>query len=162
VNLSAAALVLLTQCAPNVGLATMGGLVQYESGWQVYAIGDNSERRSYLPSSYRAAVAKADVLVKRGHSIDAGLAQINSANWNAYGLTSGTVFSPCLNLHAGSLILLQAYEDALRTFPPGDEALAHALSAYNSGGYYAAMGYAGNVIAAARRITFSFVRGSAR
>jgi type IV secretion system protein VirB1 len=132
----------------------MAGLIEHESSWKVYAIGDNDAHRSYFPTDYRSAVRIATNLRAQGHNIDAGLGQVNSDNWSRFGLTAQTVFNPCLNVHAGSIILLEAYKGALTRFAPGDEALTHALSAYNSGGYYASMGYASAVIGNARAVSF--------
>ena len=153
-TLSAAALALLVSCAPSVGSATMAGLIEQESGWKQFAIGDNTARKSYFLASQGQAAATARVLIAFGHNIDAGFAQINSDNWRAYGLTPDSIFDPCTNIRAGAEILARNYRGALYHFPPGDIALAHALSAYNSGHYYASMSYAASVIGDARRITF--------
>jgi type IV secretion system protein VirB1 len=162
---------LLTTCAPNVGVKTMAGVVQYESGWQPYAIGDNTTRHSYYPTTRDEALETETYLLGLGHNLDVGLSQVNSENFAAYGLAPATALDSCRNLHAGSAILAEAYSRALRTNWTGapirtrqdvylqqQESLVHALSAYNTGGFFAGMGYARNVydIAAAVQIDFPF------
>lgn len=158
-GINAAVLAIFAACAPNVGAATMAGLISHESGWYQFAIGDNDARASYCvphsrayPCTYADAIRIASTLRSQGHNIDAGLMQVNSANWPTYGLTVENVFDPCSNLRAGSTILQRAYEGALYHFPPGDAALTHALSAYNSGGYYASLAYAADVMSRARAV----------
>lgn len=149
---------LLAQCAPNVGPKTMGGIIQYESAWHRFAIGDNDARRSYFPTTLEDARAIADRLIGEGHNLDAGYAQINSANWRIYGLNTISVFDPCTNVRVGAAIIATNYVDAskynwvghpLRSandrYYQEQYALIHALSKYNSGGFWASMTYAGTV-----------------
>lgn len=164
--LSAAALTLLLNCArplenhaQPVGVQTMAGLIEHESGWTQLAIGDNTARVAYCvpggrsyPCTYQQAVAIATTLRQEGHSIDAGFAQINSANWPGYGINAASVFNACTNLHVGADILTRAYRGALAYFPSGDDALTHALSEYNSGDFYASLGYSHAVIGQARGV----------
>ena len=169
--LSAAALTLLLNCArplernaAPVGIQTMAGLIDHESDWSQFAIGDNTARTSYCvpnsavyPCTYRLAVSIATKLRAAGHSLDAGYAQINTVNWGTYGFTPATVFNACANLHAGADILTHNYRDALTHFPSGDDALAHALSDYNTGDFYANMGYSRDVIARAKKVAYPIV-----
>jgi type IV secretion system protein VirB1 len=153
--LTAAATAFLIACSPGVASQTMAGLIDHESGWQQYAIGDNTTHRSYYPTTYFAAVSIVQQLQKEKHDLDVGLAQINSsANWAAYGLNAYNVFEPCRNVAVGADILGNNYRDALHYYAAGDDALVHALSAYNSGRFTAAMGYAESVIANARGVRF--------
>lgn len=82
------------------------------------------------------------------HTTDAGLMQVNSANWTAYGLTSDP-YAPAANVRAGVAILAA---DLARY--PGN--VAGALEAYNAGtaanGWLFDPGYAGAVLAAVRAI----------
>jgi type IV secretion system protein VirB1 len=152
--LTAAAAAFLLSCAPNVSAETMAGLVEHESGWHQYAIGDNTARRSYFPTTYWDAVELALSLRSHGHNVDAGLAQINDSNWRSYGLDEYSVFDPCRNVRVGGTILGRAYASAVRSFSSPQVALVHALSAYNSGGFYASLGYANAVIQDARNVRF--------
>jgi type IV secretion system protein VirB1 len=127
----------------------MSAIVIHESGGRPFAIGDNTARRSYDPGTALSATALARALLRRGHDIDLGYAQINASNLAPYRISVARAFDPCTNLATGSKILRAAYAGARRKFGPGQIALAHALSAYNSGGYYASMGYARSVYATA-------------
>jgi type IV secretion system protein VirB1 len=144
---------LIRSCAPQVGPRTMAAIVAVESGGHPYAIADDDAHRSYYPQTLAGAVALADRLRLLGHSFDAGVAQINSANFRAYGLTTSSVFEPCTNLRAGGAILTAAYRrvQAGARFEPDAQrkALFDAFSIYNSGSPTAAPGYARRVFAAA-------------
>jgi type IV secretion system protein VirB1 len=146
---------LLATCAPRVGRVTMSAIVVYESGARRYAIGDNTTRRSYFPGDRRRAEALADSLLRAGHNIDVGYAQINSGNFARLGLDAHRALAPCENLQAGASILARDYAGAARSYGPGQTALLHALSAYNTGGYWAGLGYANGVYATAASLRSS-------
>ena len=137
----------------------MNAVVAYESGGKQYAIGDNTAHRSYFPSSAGAAEAVARRLLSAGHNIDAGYAQINSANFARFGFDASNAFEPCANIAAGARILHDAYASAARTYGPGQVALVHALSAYNTGGYWAGLGYAHAVYATAATLRYADLPG---
>jgi len=143
---------LLSACAPAVGPRTMAALVAHESGARPFAIADDTTRRSYDPATRASAIALAAALLRQGHDIDAGYAQINSANFAATGLTAARVFDPCANLAAGARILALAYASAARRYGTGQTALAHALSLYHSGSMTSGLDYAHAVFATAQRI----------
>lgn len=162
---TAAISMLLSRCAPSVGVQTMAGVVQYESGWKPWAIGDNTAHQSYFYGTQADAARAATILATEGHDIDVGLAQINSSNFAAYGLTPASALDPCTNLRAGSIILTRNYVGAMQRNWLGRRirtsldmyyqqqlALVHALSAYNSGRYWASMRYAQNVYDVARGV----------
>jgi type IV secretion system protein VirB1 len=145
---------LLARCAPDVGPLTMTSLVAYESGARPYAIGDNTARRSYFPSTKERAKLVARALLLEGHDLDLGIAQINVANLRARRFTLDRAFDPCQNAALGARILVDDYLGASREFGRSQTALVHALSAYNSGGYWAGLGYAAGVAATARNVRF--------
>jgi len=149
---SATLAVLLDRCATGVGPTTMRAIVTYESGARPYAIGDNTIRRSYFPIDRSSAIVLASSLLRAGHDIDVGYAQVNVRNFDAYGLDVTRALDPCTNVATGSRILRAAYARAARRFGPGQVALAHALSAYNSGGFYAGAAYARGVYATAANL----------
>lgn len=140
---------IIARCAPRIGAVTMSAIVAYESGDRPYAIGDNTVRRSYFPSDLGRAETIAASLVREGHSIDVGYAQINIANISRFGLGLRDAFDPCTNVATGARLLEDAYAGARRTFGPGQVALGHALSVYNTGGYFAGLAYARGVYAMA-------------
>lgn len=132
----------------------MSAIVVRESGARPFAIGDNTSRRSYFPATRAGAVALAAALLRRGHDLDLGYAQINSANLAAYELSIERAFEPCTNVDVGARILRKDYVAARRRFGSGQNALAHALSAYNSGGFYASLAYARDVYATAAALRY--------
>jgi type IV secretion system protein VirB1 len=145
---------LIARCAPSVGPVTMSAVVVYESGGQPNAVGDNTERHSYEPATRSAAIDLATRLLRLGHNIDAGYAQLNSSNFRTYGLSVASAFDPCTNIAVGAHILTRDYAAAERTYGPGQVALVHALSAYNTGGYWSGLGYARNVYATASQLRY--------
>ena len=165
--LTAAMSGLLSHCAPSVGTKTMAGIIQYESGWNRFAIGDNDAHHSYFPKTLQDASAIASSLLRQGHNIDAGYGQVNSENWKIYGLDAVSVFDPCSNVRVGAAIISADYASASRYNWVGRKivtrndryyqeqyALIHALSSYNSGGFWASMNYAGNVYQTAMNVHY--------
>lgn len=69
---------LIAECAPNIGPTTLMAIIKTESGGNPYAINDNTIRVTKQPKSYPEAVQVATERINRGHSVDMGLAQINS------------------------------------------------------------------------------------
>ncbi|WP_323011487.1 lytic transglycosylase domain-containing protein [Castellaniella sp.] len=123
-------------CAPQVHISTLHALVQAESEGNPYAIGVNSEPRKTLRlKSHHQAVTAAKTALAQGQNIDAGWAQINSANWDWLGLTADTVFDPCTNLRAAQAVLTECYKRALKTHASGPPALMASLSCYNTGNF---------------------------
>lgn len=143
---------LLQSCAPSVAPATMLAIMQVESEGDPYRIGVNSGASLRgQPSNIADAVATARSLLKRGANFDAGLMQINSANFGRFGLTPENVFDPCTNLRAGAAVLADNYGRA-RNAGHADP-LQAALSEYNTGSRSRGVsnGYVGRVYAAAGR-----------
>lgn len=116
---------LLLACAPAVDPVTMAAIVKQESGGQLWVINDNNGKRSYRLGSKAEAVLKATELISAGHSIDMGLAQINSKNLGWLGLSVEQVFEPCENIAAGAKVLENGYKKT--------GSLPQALSMYNTG-----------------------------
>jgi type IV secretion system protein VirB1 len=138
----------LQPCAPGVSARTMAAVVSVESsGWPL-TIHDNTTAESFTYRDRAHAEAAATKLIAAGHNLDLGLAQINLSNLAPLGLGVHEVFDPCANLRAGATILRGAYSAAVARFGPGQIALRHALSAYNSGSLFAAPDYVRRVIEA--------------
>ena len=133
----------------------MSAVIVYESGARPFAIGDNTDRRAYFPQEREPAERLAVALLQAGHNIDVGYAQVNSSNFARLGLDVHRVFEPCVNIAAGARILQVAYAGAARTYGTGQPALLHALSAYNTGGYWAGLGYARGVYATAAGLRYA-------
>lgn len=116
---------LLLACAPAVDPVTMSAIVKQESGGHPWSINDNHGKKSYRLKSKDEAVLKATELISAGHSIDMGLAQINSKNLRWLGLSVAQVFDPCTNISAGAKVLTHGYQKT--------GSLPAALSMYNTG-----------------------------
>ncbi len=139
---------LLSACASTVAPATMHAVVMVESGANPLSIGDNTAHRSYNPPSYLAAVAIASDLVGQGHSLDLGIAQVNSMHLTR-AVTIADLFEPCRNLQVASAILAGDYARARSVYSEPQRALRAALGAYNTGRIYAGAAYVARVVAAA-------------
>ena len=116
---------LLQHCAPAIAQVTMAAVVQQESGGNPLALHDNTDGKSYRPASMAEAAKLARALIAQGHSVDIGLAQINSRNLTGLGMTVEQMLQPCENLRAAQAVLLDGWKRS------GD--LRATLSAYNAG-----------------------------
>ncbi|MDR7925755.1 lytic transglycosylase domain-containing protein [Acidithiobacillus thiooxidans] len=117
---------LLQECAPQVAPVTMAAVVQTESGGNPLVIHDNTTNRSYFPKTRRDAERILHLLLAAGHQVDAGIAQVDSENFAAYGLNYKNVFDPCTNLQVASKILVDSWKASGKKLPG-------ALQVYNSG-----------------------------
>ena len=116
---------LLMTCAPAVDPVTMAAVVKQESAGHPWVINNNTTRKSSSFRTRAEAVAAARSAIQQGDSVDMGLAQINSKNLPALGLSVDQVFDPCINLAAAAQILSAAYTKS--------GSLVGALSSYNTG-----------------------------
>ncbi|RBB38171.1 lytic transglycosylase [Burkholderia reimsis] len=135
---------LMHDCAPQIAPATMAAIVRTESGFNPYAIGVVHGRLRRQPLNVAEAVATVRALEAGGWNFSVGLAQVNRANWPAYGLTAENTFEPCRNLAAGAAILHRCFAAAVTTgkFHAGADyhadiqaALRASLSCYASGNF---------------------------
>ncbi|WP_208542422.1 lytic transglycosylase domain-containing protein [Burkholderia multivorans] len=134
---------LAQQCAPQIAPVTLAAIVRTESEFNPYAIGVVHGRLLRQPSSAAEAIATVRALEAGGWNFSVGLAQVNRANWPAYGLTADNAFEPCRNLAAGAAILQGCFVTARnRQFhadadSPTDAqtALRASLSCYTSGNF---------------------------
>ncbi len=141
---------LLQACASNVAPVTMQAIIAVESEGNPYRIGVNSGARlKRQPDNLADAIATAESLTHRGADFDAGLMQINSANFARYGLNARSVFDPCTNLRVGAAILTDNYSRARDDGHP--RPWQAAVSEYNTGSRSRGLanGYVGKVYAAA-------------
>ena len=135
---------LLHRCAPRVSVVTMAAIIKQESGGNPFALHNNSTGKSYRPASSAEAAKLTVDLIQQGHSVDIGLAQINSRNLSGLNLDVNQVLDPCTNIHAAQTILLRGWKQS-----GGD--LRGALAAYNTGNTGSAVGinYASHVFSQA-------------
>lgn len=144
---------LAAACAPTVHVDTLAAIARTESRFHAHAINDNTARRAYKPATRSEAVATASTLRRRGHSLDLGLMQINSANLGRLGMSIPDAFEPCRNIAGGARVL----SDFFRQQPRSDDSqatLRRALSGYNTGSSSRGLanGYVGRVLASAELV----------
>ena len=99
----------VTAFPPGRVLDRVASTAQAESGLETTAVHDNTTRQSYRPASETEAVALVSALHLQGHSLDAGIMQVNDSNWARLGLTPETAFDPRANICAGMTVLAEAY-----------------------------------------------------
>jgi transglycosylase-like protein with SLT domain len=106
----------LSVCAKQYPVVLQAPVQRYlahasvESGMRLTAIHDNTTGQSFFPDTMQDAVALARKQLAAGHRIDAGVMQVASGNWPAYGLTVETAFDPRANICAGARILGEAFQ----------------------------------------------------
>lgn len=125
---------LIQECAPSVPNVLMQSLVRKESAFNPYAIGMDSKQGAVKqPSNLQDAINTVNQLKKEGRTFSIGLAQIHIANVEKLNLTLEQAFEPCVNLHAGELILWSFYKKAVKYGYQDSSALWAMLRGYNSG-----------------------------
>lgn len=140
---------LLTECAPMVAPSTMAAIVQVESGGNPLAMWNNNTRSMVIPGNRQQAIRYLRQAIAAGQRVDAGIAQVDTENFAAFGLTPRTAFNGCANLHTGAEILRQDWNQALASGYRGQQALYHAFEAYNSGKLRGDTIYANRILSAA-------------
>jgi len=147
---------LLQACTPAVSADTMRAIVMVESRGYSYAISDNTTRVVYCvpggriyPCGRERATAIAEGAIAQGHSVDVGIAQVNSGNFRSFHVSAANMLEPCLNLRVGGAILTSAYRSSISRFAEPREALWHAIMAYNTGSLYVGESYVHSVVDAA-------------
>jgi hypothetical protein len=139
----------IEQCAPSAPTAIIEAIIRTESGLNPLAMHVNRDAKlARQPASRKEAEVWARWLLVNGHSFDAGLMQINSANWEKLGLTPDNVFDVCENIRAGAKLFSESYSRAAATVSAARFPLTAALSAYNTGDFTSGVrnGYVTKVI----------------
>lgn len=123
------------QCAPLVHPTTMRLLVEGESSFNPFAIAVVGGRLERQPSNLAEAVATVRWLVANKKRFAAGIAQIYVGNFDRFGFDAVTVFDVCKNLSAGSQLLAECQERAMRWGASGQAAIEKAFSCYYSNNF---------------------------
>jgi type IV secretion system protein VirB1 len=131
----AAFIALAATCAPHVGAETLLAVAKTESALEPLAIHNNTRRESYNPLDKDHALQISRNLIRQGHSLDIGLLQVNTGNFQWLGLTLEQAFDPCSSIAAGAAVLT-------------------AFSQYNTGSPRAGFhnGYVGRVVKVAQAL----------
>jgi type IV secretion system protein VirB1 len=182
-NLSAQRLdipALQSRCLPAVQLTTISAIIRVESGGNPNAmqidfprallrqwhLPEGTLRLKRQPTTEREALGWLGYFKLRGISVDLGLMQVSTAEAQRRGLPTEQLLDPCFNLRVGWQILDSAYQLEVKTYGPGQEALRHAISRYNTGDTQRGIdnGYLTRVMAALKQnpATTSPTRGENR
>lgn len=140
---------IIEECAPMVAASTMAAIVRVESGGNPLAMWNDSTRSMVIPGNRAQAIQYLRHAMAAGQRVDVGLAQVDTGNFAAFGLTPKTAFDACANLRAGGEILRMDWQQALASGYRGQQALYHAFEAYNSGRLRGDAQYANRILGAA-------------
>ena len=135
------------RCIPDAPILTLAAIVQTESAGKPYAIQVDFPnallRRWHLrpgvlrltrqPKDSAEALAWMQYLSSFDIFTDIGLMQVSTADAQRRKIEPLTLFDPCTNLRIGWQILQDGYALEVQHYGPGQTALEHALSRYNTG-----------------------------
>ena len=171
---------LQSRCLPTVPLNTLNAIILVESGGNPNAmqidfprallkrwhLQEGTLRLERQPATEREALDWLEYFERRNISVDLGLMQVSTAEAHRRGLPPESLLDPCFNLRAGWQILDSAYQLESKTYGPGQEALQHAISRYNTGDTQRGIdnGYLARVMAALKQgpATTSMTKGEGR
>ncbi len=139
--------VLRTRCLPEVPDSTLRTIVQVESGanpnamqidfprrlLKEWKLGPGTLRLARQPKDRKQATEWLTYFQKFHVFVDLGLMQVSTAEAQRRGIAPETLLEPCTNLRVGWQILQDAYDLEIKVYGPGQAALEHALSRYNTG-----------------------------
>jgi len=159
---------LRSRCLPNASESTLRAIVQVESGGHPNAMQidfpktllkrwglvPGSLRLSRQPRNRTEALEWLSYLRGFNIFVDLGLMQISTAEAQRRGIPPEELLEPCTNLRIGWQILQNAYSAEVKSYGPGQTALQHAISRYNTGDTQRGIdnGYLARVIDAARSL----------
>jgi len=160
---------LQSRCLPAVPLSTLSAIIRVESGGNPNAmqidfsrallkqwhLPEGTLRLKRQPATQREALEWLGYFERRGIFVDVGLMQISTVEAKRHGLPVESLLDPCFNLRTGWQILDSAYQLEVKTYGPGQEALRHAISRYNTGDTQRGIdnGYLARVMAALRQLS---------
>jgi type IV secretion system protein VirB1 len=155
-------------CVPEAPLSTLRSIVRVESSGNPNAMQIDFPKTllkrwrlpegilalKRQPANAQEALAWLRYFEQHSISVDVGLMQVSTAEAHKRGLDPESLLDTCTNLRAGWHILEDAYRIEVRTYGPGQTALQHALSRYNTGdtGRGFDNGYVHRVLAALHRL----------
>ncbi len=171
---------LQSRCLPTVPLTTLNAIILVESGGNPNAmqidfprtlqkqwhLPKGTLRLKRQPTTEREALEWLEYFERRNISVDLGLMQVSTAEAHRRGLPVESLLDPCFNLRVGWQILDSAYQLETKTYGPGQEALQHAISRYNTGDTQRGIenGYLARIMAALKQgpAKTSMTRGEGR
>jgi type IV secretion system protein VirB1 len=159
---------LQSTCLPAAPLSTLRGVIEAESSGNPNAmqidfpkallkrwnLPEGTLQLKRQPTDQREALDWLAYFQSYDIFVDIGLMQVSTAEAKRRGISPESLLEPCTNLRVGWHILEEDYRIEKKTFGPGQEALQHAISRYNTGDTQQgiANGYLGRVLAAVRRL----------
>ena len=175
---------LQSRCLPTVPLTTLNAIILVESGGNPNAmqidfpstllkqwhLPEGTLRLKRQPTTEREALEWLEYFERRNISVDMGLMQVSTAEALRRGLPVESLpqllSDPCFNLRLGWQTLDSAYQLETKTYGPGQEALQHAISRYNTGDTQRGIdnGYLARIMAALKQgpATTSITKGVGR
>lgn len=93
------------RCGVDIEPRLLAAVSKGESAFRPFAIGVNRDAQVPQPRSREEAVRTASRLLAEGKNFDAGVLQINSANWEWLKLDPVSVFDICRNIRAAATVL---------------------------------------------------------
>jgi type IV secretion system protein VirB1 len=157
---------LQARCLPDAPPSTLRAIVQVESGGNPNAmqidfpltllkrwnLAPGTVRLKHQPRDQAEAMQWLDYFQKFHVFVDIGLMQISTAEAQRRGIPQKSLFNPCTNLRVGWQILEEDYTSEVKIYGPGQLALRHAISRYNTGNSQKGIenGYLSRVLAAAQ------------
>ncbi len=135
------------RCLPEVPDSTLRAIIEVESGanpnamqidfprrlLKKWKLGPGELRLARQPKNRQQATEWLSYFQKFDVFVDLGLMQVSTAETQRRGIAPETLLEPCTNLRVGWRILQDAYQLEIRVYGPGQVALEHALSRYNTG-----------------------------
>jgi len=159
---------LQSTCLPTAPLTTLRAVVQVESSGNPNAmqidfskallkrweLPEGTLRLKRQPTNHREALDWLAYFQSYDIFVDLGLMQVSTAEAKRRGISPESLLEPCTNLRVGWLILEDDYRIEKQTYGPGQQALQHAISRYNTGDTQRGItnGYLGRVLAAVRKL----------
>src|SRR6202161_1973946 len=159
---------LQSTCLPAAPLSTLRGVIEAESSGNPNAmqidfpkallkrwnLPEGTLQLKREPTDKREALDWLAYFQSYDIFVDIGLMQVSTAEAKRRGISPESLLEPCTNLRVGWQILEDAYQIEKKTYGPGQEALQHAISRYNTGDTRQGIvnGYLGRVLAAVRRL----------
>ncbi|UWZ85110.1 transglycosylase SLT domain-containing protein [Occallatibacter riparius] len=157
------------RCVPTASLATLSAIVHAESSGNPIALQldfpnrllrqwqlpPGALRLMRQPSNVKEALEWIDYLNAWHVSVDVGLMQVSTEEAMRRHIPTAALLDPCTNIRTGWAILSDDYELEVRTYGPGQAALQHALSRFNTGDTNRGIddGYLARVMAALKQLS---------
>jgi type IV secretion system protein VirB1 len=155
---------LQSRCLVNAPLSTLDAIIHVESSGNPNAIQidfpkallsrwglpSGTLRLQRQPATQREALDWLAYFHKYDIFVDLGLMQVSSAEAKRRGISPASLLDPCTNLRVGWQILEDDYRIESKAYGPGQTALQHAISRYNTGDTQMGItnGYVDRVLAA--------------